>query len=50
MEEQGKKYDNKWLLNKQLEMLKLFYERKLLMKEQYDFEVRTLVKKIKTDK
>lgn len=44
------KKDNKYLLEKQLETLKLFYERKLLTKEQYDFEVKTLTTKIKTDK
>ena len=46
MEEQGKKYDNKWLLNKQLETLKLFYERKLLTKEQYEYEIKVLTTKI----
>ena len=35
------KKDNKFLLEKQLETLKLFYERKLLTTEQYDFEVET---------
>ena len=44
------KLDNKYLLEKQLETLKLFYERKLLTKEQYDFEYETLTTKIKTDK
>ena len=44
-----KKIDNKYLLEKQLETLKLFYERKLLTKEQYEFEVKTLTTKIKTD-
>ena len=44
------KKDNKYLLEKQLETLKLFYERKLLTKEQYEFEVKTLTTKIKTDK
>ena len=44
----GKK-DNKYLLEKQLEMLKLFYDRKILTKEQYEFEVETLKTKIKTD-
>ena len=42
--------DNKYLLEKQLETLKLFYERKLLTKEQYEFEVETLTTKIKTDR
>ena len=41
------KKDNKYLLEKQLETLKLFYERKLLTKEQYEFEVKTLKEKIK---
>lgn len=47
---EDKKLDNKWLLEKELETLKLFYERKLLTKEQYDFEIKTLTKKIKIDK
>ena len=46
----GNKKDNKYLLEEQLEMVKLFYERKLFTKEQYDFEVEILTKKIKTDK
>lgn len=41
------KKDNKYLLEKQLETLKLFYDRKLLTKEQYEFEVKTLKEKIK---
>ena len=45
----GKKYDNKYLLERQLEMIKTFYERKLLTKEQYEFEVKTLTTRIKTD-
>ena len=49
MEDNEKKYDNKYLLERQLEMIKIFYERKLLTKEQYEFEVRTLKTKIKTD-
>ena len=44
-----KKYDNKYLLERQLEMIKIFYERKLLSKEQYDFEVKTLTTRIKTN-
>ena len=44
------KKDNKYLLEKQLETLKLFYDRKLLTKEQYEFEVNVLKEKIKTDK
>lgn len=43
------KKDNKYLLEKQLETLKIFYDRKLLTKEQYEFEVKTLTTKIKTD-
>lgn len=50
MEEQGKRYDNKWLLDKQLETLKLFYERKLLTKERYDYEIKVLTTKIDTEK
>ena len=44
-----KKFDNKYLLERQLEMIKIFYERKLLTKEQYEFEVQTLTTRIKTD-
>ena len=44
-----KKYDNKYLLERQLEMIKIFYERKLLTTEQYEFEVQTLTTRIKTD-
>ena len=50
MEDVVIKKDNRYLLEKQLEALKLFYERKLLTKEQYEFEVNTLTTKIKTDK
>ena len=49
MESDKIKFDNKYLLERQLEMLKLFYERNLLTKEQYEFEVDTLKSKIKTD-
>lgn len=49
MERDKTKFDNKYLLERQLEMLKLFYERNLLTKEQYEFEVDTLKNKIKTD-
>ena len=49
MDGNEKKYDNKYLLERQLEMIKLFYERKLLTKEQYEFEVQTLTTRIKTD-
>lgn len=47
---ESEKKDNKYLLEKQLETLKLFYDRKLLTKEQYEFEVKTLTEKIKIDK
>ena len=47
---ESEKKDNKYLLEKQLETLKLFYDRKLLTKEQYEFEVNVLKEKIKTDK
>ena len=43
------KKNNKYLLEKQLETLKLFFERKLLTKEQYEFEVETLTTKIKIE-
>ena len=49
MEENEKKYDNKYLLERQIEMVKLFYEKNLLTKEQYEFEVQTLTARIKTD-
>ena len=42
------KYDNQYLLDRQLEMLKTFYERNLLTKEQYEYEVEVLTTKIKT--
>ena len=41
------KYDNKYLLERQLEMLRIFLERNLITKEQYDFEVKTLTEKTK---
>ena len=47
---QEKKYDNKWLLEKQLETLKTFYERNLLTKEQYEYEIKVLKTKINTEK
>ena len=43
------KKNNKYLIEKQLETLKLFFERKLLTQEQYEFEVQTLTTKIKID-
>lgn len=49
MESHETKYDNKYLLERQLEMLKTFLERKIITKEQYDFEVETLTTRIKTD-
>ena len=50
MEDGEKKYDNKYLLERQLEMIKMFYERKLLTKEQYEYEVEVLTTRIKTKK
>ena len=41
------KKNNKYLLEKQLETLKIFYDRKLLTKEQYEFEIKTLKDKIR---
>lgn len=46
-QKQEKKYDNQYLYESQLETLKLFYERNLFTKEQYEFEVKTLTEKIK---
>ena len=43
------KYDNRYLLDRQLEMLKIFYEKGLLTKEQYEYEIRVLTTRIKTD-
>ena len=40
------KYDNKYLLERQLEMLKTFYDRHLLTKEQYEYEIEVLTTKI----
>ena len=48
--DENEKKDNKYLLEKQLETLKLFYERKLLTKEQYEFEIKTVTAKIKINK
>ena len=48
MEEKQKK-DNKFLLEKQLETLKLFLERNLITKEQYEYEVQVLTTKIKIE-
>ena len=47
MEEMQKKITNKDLYEKQLETLRLFYERKLLTKEQYDYELQILTTKMK---
>ena len=47
MEKVDKKIDTKYLLEKQLETLKIFYDRKLLTKEQYEFEIKTLKDKIR---
>ncbi len=49
MENGQTKFDNKYLLDRQLEMLKTFYDRKLLTKEQYEFEIQVLTTRIKTD-
>ena len=43
------KYDNKYLLERQLEMLKIFYERHLLTKEQYEYEIEVLTTKIRVE-
>ena len=44
------KIDNKFLLEKQLEMLKLFLERNLITQEQYEYEVQFLTSRIRIDK
>ena len=49
MENNEARYDNKYLLERQLEMLRTFLEKKIITREQYDFEVDTLTKRIKTD-
>ena len=49
MENDETRFDNKYLLERQLEMLKTFYDRKLLTKEQYEFEIQVLTTRIKTD-
>ena len=43
------KYDNQYLLDRQLEMLKIFYDRHLLTKDQYEYEIKVLTTKIKID-
>ncbi len=49
MNNNEEKKDNQYLLDRQLETLKIFYDRKLLTKEQYEFEVAVLKSKIKTE-
>lgn len=49
MENIETKYDNKYLLERQLEMLKIFLEKKIITQEQYNFEVETLTTRIKTE-
>ena len=44
-----KKIDNKFLLEKQLDTLKLFLERNLITKEQYEYEVQVLTTMIKIE-
>ena len=41
------KIDNKYLLETQLETLKLFLERSLITQEQYEYEVNVLTTRIK---
>ncbi len=40
------KYTNKDLYNKQLETLKIFLEKNLLTKEQYEYELKVLKEKM----
>ena len=47
MEEVREKITNRDLYKQQLETLKLFYERKLLTKEQYEYELQVLAAKMK---
>lgn len=49
MKSEDKIINNQYLLEKQLETLKIFLDRNLLTKEQYEFEVKTLKSKMKTD-
>ncbi len=44
------KKNNQWLLEKQLETLKIFYEHKLLTKEQYEYEIKVLTTQIDAKK
>lgn len=41
------KLDNKYLLEKQKETLKIFLKNGVISKDLYDFEIETLTKKIK---
>ena len=49
MENEDKIINNQYLLEKQLETLRIFFEKKLLTKEQYEFDVKILKSKMKTD-
>lgn len=44
-----KKYTNKDLQSEQLKTIKLFYERGILSKEQYEYEVGVLTSEINID-
>ena len=44
-----KRYTNKYLQSEQLKTIKLFYERGILSKEQYEYEVGVLTSKINID-
>ncbi len=44
-----KRYTNKDLQSEQLKTIKLFYERGILSKEQYEYEVGVLTSKINVD-
>ena len=43
------KIDNKFLLEKQLETLKLFLERNLITQEQYEYEIEVLTTRIQIE-
>ena len=43
------KKDNKFLLEKQLETLKLFLERNLITQEQYEYEIEVLTTRIQIE-
>ena len=49
MNEENKK-DNQYLLEKQLETLKIFLQNGVITKELYEYEVKVLTKKVKVDK